>query len=76
MDAVFLDGTVRVAAVMDAVRQVEFVFPQWKEEAQYTKELETKSFIFDAAFANQPQGIILTYNPLNPKHQPHPQPPP
>jgi hypothetical protein len=42
----------------DAVGQVELVFPQG--EAQYTKGLETCSFIFDAAFANQPQGVILT----------------
>ncbi len=61
---VFLDcgSIVRAAAVVDTVVQVEFVFPQGKGEAQYTKELETcvEGFIFDAAFANQPQGAILT----------------
>jgi hypothetical protein len=49
------DGTVRAAAVTHTVGQVEFVFPQGKEEAQYTKELETcvESLTFDAAFVNQ-----------------------
>jgi hypothetical protein len=43
----------------DAVGQVEFVFPQG--DAKYTKELKT--CIFDAALANQPQGVIPIYNP-------------
>jgi hypothetical protein len=66
------DGTVRAAAVTDAVEQVESVFPQRKKEAQYTKELEmcVESVIFDAAIANQPHGVIATYNPLNPNSQP------
>ncbi len=66
------DETVR-AAVIDAIGQVEFVFPQGKEEAKYTKKLETcveKSVIFDAAFVNQPQGVILTFNRLSPSPQP------
>jgi hypothetical protein len=49
------------ADFMDAIGQVEFVFPQG--DAKYTKELKTcvESFIFDAALANLPQGVILIY---------------
>ncbi len=54
------DGTKTVrAAVTNGAGQVQFVFPQG--EAQYTTELETCKFTFDAApILGQPQGVPVS----------------